>query len=170
MDFLAHGLWGGAVFGRKGKSAFIWAFRWGVAPDLLAFGPAIVAAIVTGHYFDWASYPLDGIPRSSISAWSYHAYHVTHSLVVWSCVATGFWLWKKRFPWVFAASALHILCDIPLHSLNYFPTPYLWPLPTPLHDGIRWANSSFMLTNWGLLAATYLVLLYRYRQARDGME
>ena len=87
MDFLAHGLWGGATFGRKSKSSWRWAFFWGMAPDLFAFGPAILAGIVTGNYFAWASYPLDGIPRSAISAYSYNAYHVTHSLVVWACIA-----------------------------------------------------------------------------------
>jgi len=164
MDFLAHGLWGGIAFGRKNKSSWRWAFRWGIAPDLLAFGPAIVAGILTGDYSSWAEWPLNGIPRSSISAWSYHAYHVTHSLVIWTCIASGLWIWRKQFPRVFAAAALHILCDIPLHSLDYFPTPYLWPLQTPLHDGTRWANSRFMLANYALLAATYLVLAYRLRR------
>lgn len=167
MDFLAHGLWGGATFGRNGKSSWRWAFVWGMAPDMVAFGPAIIAGLMTGNYFDWASYPLDGTPRSSISAWSYHAYHVTHSLVIWTCIASGLWLWRKRFPWVFAASSLHILCDIPLHTVNYFPTPYLWPFPTPLHDGFRWASPRFMLANYALLAATYLVFAFkRYGRSR----
>ena len=164
MDFIAHGLWGGAAFGRKNKLSWRWAFLWGMAPDLIAFGPAIIAGILTGHYFDWASYPPDGIPRSSISAWSYHAYHVTHSLVMWTCIASVVWLWRKRFSWAFAASALHVLCDIPLHSVNYFPTPYLWPLATPLHDGTRWANPRFMLANYALIVATYAIQTYRRKR------
>jgi len=164
MDFLAHGLWGGATFGTKNKSSWRWAFFWGMAPDLFAFGPAILAGIVTGNYFAWASYPLDGIPRSAISAYSYNAYHVTHSLIVWGCVAAAIWLWRKSFSWVYAASMLHILCDIPFHALRYFPTPYLWPLQTPLHDGIPWANPLFMLANYSLIAAMYGI--QRYRRAR----
>lgn len=137
-----------------------------MAPDLLAFGPAILAGIITGDFRSWANYPLDGIPRSPISTYSYNAYHVTHSLIVWTLLAAGLWLWRKRFSWVFAASALHIVCDIPLHALRYFPTPYLWPLHTPLHDGIPWANPRFLLANYSLIAATYLVfavLSYRRR-------
>jgi len=60
-------------------------------------------------------------------------------------IAAAYYFWKRKFPWVFAAAALHILCDIPLHDIQYFPTPYLWPLHTPLHDGIRWANPRVML-------------------------
>ncbi|HET9131383.1 MAG TPA: hypothetical protein VFO86_10570 [Terriglobia bacterium] len=164
MDFLAHGLWGGATFGRKKKSSWKWAFFWGMAPDLFAFGPAILAGIITGNYFAWASYPLDGIPKSGISAYSYNAYHVTHSLIVWAGVTGVIWAWQKRFPWAYAASALHILCDIPFHALRYFPTPYLWPLHTSLHDGIPWANPLFMLANYTLIAATYAI--QRYRRAR----
>jgi hypothetical protein len=132
-----------------------------MAPDLFAFGPAIVAGLLTGDFFSWADYPVNGIPRSSISAYSYNAYHVTHSLVVWTCVAAGVWLWRRKFPWVFAASALHILCDIPLHEIRYFPTPYLWPLPTPFVEGIHWANPLFMLANYVLLVATYRVIAIR---------
>ena len=165
MDVFAHGLWGRAIFGGNSKSSrkklagFL-----GMAPDLFAFGPAIIAGLFTGDYSSWAIWPLDGIPKSSISAWSFYGYHVTHSLVVWCALAAALWFWRKQFPWIFGASALHILCDIPLHTLNYFPTPYLWPLPTPLHNGIHWASSRFMLTNYAFLAATYLFLAFRKRR------
>src|SRR5437764_1452465 len=155
MDFLAHGLWGGAAFGRQNKSAWKWAFFWGMAPDLFAFGPAIVAGIITGDYFGWARYVPEGVIHSKITWYSNHAYAVTHSLVVWSAVASGVWLIQKKFPWVLAAAGLHALCDIPLHTLQYFPTPWLWPLHTPLFNGIHWANPSFMLANYTLLGTTY---------------
>ena len=172
MDVFAHGLWGRAIFGGDGKSSrkrlagFL-----GMAPDVFAFGPAIVAGLIVGDYSSWASWPLDGVPKSTLSAWSYHGYHVTHSLVIWCGIAAGLRLWRGKFPWVFGASALHILCDIPLHTLNYFPTPYLWPLPTPLHDGIRWARPSFMLANYTLIALTYVFLAVRKRsQSRRSQE
>ena len=99
-----------------------------------------------------------GVPLCRISAYSYNAYHVTHSLIVWSYIASGLWLRRRKFSWVFAASAFHILCGIPLHTLRYFPTQYLWPLPTPLHDGIHWANPIFMLVNYFLIVLTYLFI------------
>jgi hypothetical protein len=53
--------------------------------------------------------------------------------------------------WIFGAWALHILCDIPTHSTRYFPTPYLWPFPTPFVNGVPWARAPFMITNYLLL-------------------
>jgi len=163
MDFIAHGLWGGVAFGRKNKRSWGWAFLWGMAPDLIAFGPAMLIGIFTGDYFGWARYPLDGIPKTAASAWSYHGYHVSHSLTIWACIVLALTLWRKQFPWLYAASALHILCDIPVHALRYFPTPYLWPLHTPMHDGTPWANPLFMLVNYVLIVSTY-VALYTYKR------
>jgi len=161
MDFLAHGLWGGAAFGRQRRHSWKWAFFLGMAPDLLAFGPAIIAGIIVGDFISWANWPKNGIPTTSINVYSFFAYHVTHSLVVWATIAFGLWRWKRRFPWAFAASALHILCDIPLHSVRYFPTPYLWPFHTPIHDGTPWANARFMLANYSLISLAYLVFAVR---------
>lgn len=161
MDFLAHGLWSGAIFGRRSKVSWRWAFFWGTAPDLFAFGPAIVAGIITGDNSAWARYVHEGVIHSRITWYSNHAYNVTHSLVVWSVIAVVFWLFQRKVPWVFAPSALHILCDIPLHRIEYFPTPFLWPFNTPLHDGIHWANPGFMLVNYALIVLTYRVIAYR---------
>jgi hypothetical protein len=142
-----------------------------MAPDLLAFGPAIIAGIIMGDFISWANWPRDGIPTSPINVYSFYAYHVTHSLIVWVAIAFGLWRWQKRFPWPYAASALHILCDIPLHSVRYFPTPYLWPLPTPLHNGIPWANGRFMLVNYSLIFLTYLVFtVQNYRRRRSDRD
>jgi len=63
--------------------------------------------------------------------------------------------------WPFGSWGLHILCDIPTHSLRFFPTPYLWPLPTPFYNGHSWGNRTFMLANYAGIALAYLVLAYR---------
>jgi len=166
MDVIAHGLWGGAIFGRRDRLSWRWAFFWGMAPDLFAFLPAIVAGLFTGNYFAWARWLPDGTNVSFITWYSNHAYMVTHSLVVWTGIAAAYYFWKRKFPWVFAAAALHILCDIPLHDIQYFPTPYLWPLHTPLHDGIRWANPRVMLPNYALIIVVYTVRVLWRRRAR----
>ena len=62
---------------------------------------------------------------SIIPAFVYHAYNVTHSLVVWLAVSLIVWRLGKRWPWILGAWALHVLCDIPTHSTRFFPTPYL---------------------------------------------
>jgi membrane-bound metal-dependent hydrolase YbcI (DUF457 family) len=147
MDVIAHGLWGGAFFGRKDKPHWRAAFLLGAAPDVLAFGPFLVTQIGSS---DWVDFP----------RYVHQSYDVTHSLVVWAAVTGLVWLLRKSksFPWIMAAWALHILCDIPLHSTDFFPTPYLWPLSTPLYNGTPWARQTFIIANYTALAVTYFVL------------
>ena len=94
MDILAHGLWGGAVFGQRTKRDWKWAFLSGIAPDVIGFSiPVRYPGI----------YPL--------------LYSSTHSLLVWSLLIAIVWIVKKRPPWFLGAWALHIVCDIFTHPL-----------------------------------------------------
>src|SRR6185436_4595384 len=125
MDTLAHGLWGGAVFGQK-KREWKWAFVLGMAPDLLSFGPFFLTRF--GDIASrWAHRTFEPPDPHIIPAYVYHAYNVTHSLVMWALLFGLVWAWKRRVYWPLAAWALHILCDIPTHSTRFFPTPFLWP-------------------------------------------
>src|SRR5438105_4033459 len=128
MDTLAHGLWGGAAFGRSSRKAFGQAFVLGMAPDLLSFGPAFATWAVTGFP---RRVPGEPPNPADIPHYVYSAYNVTHSLVVWAAAFALVWRWRKKPPVVFLAWPLHILCDIPTHTRRFFPTPFLWPLPTP---------------------------------------
>lgn len=149
MDVVAHGLWGGALFGRKDKPHWRAAFLIGVAPDVLAFGPFLVSQIgSTG----WVAFP----------RYVHQSYDVTHSLVVWAVVTGAVWLFiRKSFVWVMGAWALHILCDIPTHSTDFFPTPYLWPLATPFHNGTPWARPVFLIGNYVAIGLVYAALRWR---------
>jgi hypothetical protein len=144
MDVVAHGLWGGALFGRKNKRQWRWAFLLGVAPDVIAFGPFLVSQIGNSG---WVKFP----------HYVHQSYDLTHSLVVWCVVACVAWFFRKSFPWILGAWALHILCDIPLHSIDFFPTPYLWPFATPLFNGTPWARPAFILGNYLAIVAVYAV-------------
>jgi hypothetical protein len=158
MDVLAHGLWGGALFGRKTAWQWRGAFLLGMAPDLVAFGPFVLTQVFKS---EWKVFP----------PYVYSAYDVTHSLVVWGGAVGVVWLLRKRFPWILCAWGLHIVCDIPLHERSFFPTPYLWPLPTPLVDGVRWAQPAVMIPNYLALAVAYaLMLVVRYRRQRQEFE
>jgi membrane-bound metal-dependent hydrolase YbcI (DUF457 family) len=171
MDTLAHGLWGGAVFGRRDGAQWKAAFVLGMSPDLLSFGPYLLTHLgdVAARWSSHRGGPPD--PRD-IPAYVYGAYDVTHSLVVWgvACAAlaaaarvrrrSGAPAWSV---WPFGAWALHILCDIPTHTARFFPTPFLWPLATPYVDGFSWGRRGFMLANYSALALAYLFLLLRKR-------
>jgi len=170
MDTLAHGLWGGAAFGQREKQ-WKWAFLLGMCPDLFSFGPFFLT-----HLGDigerWSHHRMGPPDPTTIPAYVYHAYNVTHSLVVWSVLMIIAWKVYGRRAWPTAAWGLHILCDIPTHSTRFFPTPYLWPLPTPFYDGSSWGTRHFMLMNYTGLLVVYLVLavMRRYRaQLRRSM-
>ena len=142
MDVVAHGLWGGAFFGRKNKPQWRVAFLLGVAPDVLAFGPFFISQIGSSS---WVTFP----------RYVHQSYDITHSLVVWAAVTCLVWFFRKSFPWIMGAWALHILCDIPFHRLDFFPTPYLWPLSTPFHNGTSWARPIFIVANYTAIVAVY---------------
>ncbi|HVO32540.1 MAG TPA: hypothetical protein VMU17_01415 [Elusimicrobiota bacterium] len=161
MDTLAHGLWGGAAFGQESRRSWTWAFVLGMGPDLFSFGPFFVT-----HLGDigerWMHHRFGPPDPRLIPAYVYHAYNVTHSLVVWSILFAMAWAFLGRRAWPMAAWGLHILCDIPLHSLRFFPTPYLWPFRTPFVNGMPWGRGHFVLWNYAALGLTY-VLLRRIR-------
>jgi len=145
MDVLAHGLWGSVLFGRKNWTWWALSFLVGMAPDLIAFGPYTLSR--PEH---WMQFP----------AYVHQSYNFTHSLVVWACLTGAVWLVRREFPWVLGAWALHILCDIPLHDISFFPTPYLWPLATPFVDGVRWAQPMVMIPNYAALVVAHAVGFY----------
>ena len=162
MDTLAHGLWGGIAFYPQGAKKYAAAFTLGMAPDLLSFGLYHVSNP------GWLSLRLVGKvsgppPLSTLPEFVFHAYNLTHSLLVWVVLFALLWAMLKYPPWVFLAWGFHIVCDIPTHNSAYFPTPYLWPLPTPLVEGISWASQGFMMANYTALLAAYIgvVLLAR---------
>jgi hypothetical protein len=165
MDTLAHGLWGGAAFGQKQKSHYKWAFLLGMCPDLFSFGPFFFTHIPFIIHRWSGQQRMEPPDPATIPAYVYHVYDVTHSLVVWGAIAGILWTLRKKYPWVFTAWALHILCDIPTHSTRFFPTPYLWPFPTPWVNGRPWGQPPFSIINYSLIALTYAGLgLYKVRK------
>lgn len=166
MDTLSHGLWGGVACGRKSRMSFWLAFFLGAAPDLFSFGPLFLGWALSGFPETYKS----GEPPNPalIPALVFQLYNVTHSLLVWLAVFSILYTALKRPPWVFGAWALHILCDIPTHTTRYFPTPYLWPFPTPFVNGFRWSVWWFMLLNYGTLAAAYGWAFFKKRKEIPG--
>lgn len=151
MDFVAHALWSFALFCRT-KDKWLAAF-FGVLPDFLSFGPHFAASALNGFEF--------GKPElSSIPEYVFIAYNVTHSLVIFAIVLGLVYLFTKKIFLPLFAWALHILIDIPTHTTDFFPTPYLWPLPTPYINGFSWGNKYFMLLNYTALILVYLFYVF----------
>lgn len=150
VDVLAHGLWGGALFGHRNEWEWRGAFLLGAAPDVIAFGPFLISQLGSSN---WVEFP----------PYVHQTYNVTHSLVVWAALTAGVWLFRKKFPWILCAWGLHILCDIPLHEITFFPTPYLWPFRTYLVNGVRWAQFWLIISNYAALTLTYAIWMSRGR-------
>jgi hypothetical protein len=148
VDVLAHGLWGGVLFGRKNEWQWRGAFLLGTAPDVIAFGPFLISQVGSSS---WGEFP----------PYVHQTYNVTHSLVVWAAMTATVWLFRRKFPWILCAWGLHILCDIPLHEITFFPTPYLWPFRTHLVNGVRWAQFWLIIPNYVALALTYAIWMSR---------
>lgn len=177
MDVISHGLWAGAAASGAGKvktrSQFSEAFLWGMLPDLFAFGvPTMIFAFrfLSGQSATFIPmHDQFGGSSSDVMNMAHSLYSFSHSLFV---VAAAFLLiilfrriilrikWKRAFPSLMIGWPLHILMDIPTHSLEYFPTPFLWPFSDYRFDGISWANIYFLSLNLCVLAAVYLLLYY----------
>lgn len=154
MDILSHGLWGGIAFGRENRKLFWWAFIIGILPDLLSFGiftSMRVLGLTSG--IDWSNGPP---PDSSIPAYVHMLYNITHSLLIFALVFLIVWIVLKKPFLPLLAWGLHILMDIPTHSLAFFPTPFLWPLFSTRVNGIPWTHPLILIPDIVLLVILYV--------------
>ena len=108
MDVVAHGLWGGALFYRQGRKQFFAAALLGMAPDLLSFGvfhvthPGWITERLLGN--------ISGPPAlASLPPYVFHAYNVTHSVVMWTVGFALLWALIKKPPWPFTLELLRRL-------------------------------------------------------------
>ncbi len=153
MDIISHGLYGGVAFGRNSKISYWKAFFFGVAPDLSSFGILFalsILSIASGPDFS------DGPPDpASIPQYVHSLYNVTHSLIVAFTVIGMVWLVRGKPLLELFAWPLHIMVDIPTHSSDFFPTPFLWPISNFHVDGISWGMPYIFISNIALLIVLY---------------
>lgn len=165
MDILSHGLWGGVIAGRRNKKNFIWAFLFGIAPDLFSFGiftGMTILGLASGP--DWSA----GVPlESDIPQYVHHLYDFTHSAVVFLVFFLIVWAVRRRPFWPMTAWFLHIALDFPTHTAKFFPTPILWPFVDVRFSGIPWSHPIIFIPNVVLLVLVYVwvyVILPRKRR------
>lgn len=154
MDFISHALWGGIAFGRSGKKLFIISAIISIMPDILS----------EGIMFTLAFLGLPGMPDvtggthpdiTEFPAYAQFFYNSTHSLVFAAIIIIVICLIRRKIIWVLLAWPMHILIDIPTHSLNLFPTPFLYPLSDYRFNGIPWDHPYVLIPN-----ILFLVYLY----------
>ena len=162
MDIFAHTLWTAAgargtnaTLKKKGSSSRIhvgWAAFWGVVPDFFAF----TLPFFIGMY----AVLFRGIPLREFSHHTYisgidlggYLYQYSHSLVIFAVTFIAVWAICRRPRWEMLGWALHILIDIPSHSIEFFPTPFLFPLSDYRFPyGVSWASFWYMVINYSAL-------------------
>ena len=173
MDFFSHAFWTIILYkvtGERTKRRFnLWlAAFWGVFPDLFAFGiPALWFAV---NLVSDKIESLESVNFSPIFNLTMRLYSASHSLVVFtlaSAILAIFILINRRFsitprlrqiPWEFGAWLLHILIEITTHSLQFYATPFLWPLSNLRIDGLSWRDPWFLAIDYSLMIIVYFIV------------
>ena len=155
MDTLSHALWGKGLFGYR---KYRWySFFFGALPDLFSFGIYFI------HSIFFSSSPVMGRPtRSEIPEWVYSLYDISHSMVIASIIIFIVYKINKEFAFPMLAWPAHIILDFFTHSIEFFPTPILWPISDFKFDGIPWSNPIIFFTNVLLI---FLLFIYRRKKA-----
>lgn len=73
--------------------------------------------------------------------------NMTHSLLIFFIIFSAIWVVRGIPFYPLLAWAFHIIIDIPTHSLELFPTPFLWPVSDFRFDGIGWDSAIVMIPN-----------------------
>lgn len=150
IDTLSHALWGRGLFGYRGNPKL--ALFWGAFPDLLAFGPFFCLRLFTGK-MGFTKPPVSIIPD-----YVFPLYDFSHSFIT-ACIFIGLIsFFRKEFAFFMLGWPFHILLDFPFHSIEYFPTKFIWPISDYTLDGIPWNQPAVWLPN---LAGIGVLFLWR---------
>jgi|WetSurMetagenome_2_1015567.scaffolds.fasta_scaffold181981_2 hypothetical protein len=160
MDVISHALWSNLIFKEANTPDQVLAIALGTAPDLLAFGPMMAVQLIRKQRKQWKKVDESNYQEiaSAIPNWVYRIYDVTHSIPVWLVGFLVWWFLAGRIPWPAFAWLIHILVDIPTHTIKFFPTPFLWPFSGYRFGGISWGERWFMRLNYASIAAMYIVI------------
>ena len=180
MDIFAHALWTSAgakklneIEEKKGKPkiSITWSAFWGIFPDLFAFSIPTVLTLYTLLVGTTTFQQLIARgphlqPENQVFDLAHNLYQYSHSLIIFIVVFGLVWLIFKRPRLEMLGWLLHILIDIPSHSINFFPTPFLFPLSNyHFPYGIAWSNQLFMLFNYLALLIVFIYFLLRKKKS-----
>lgn len=151
MDIFSHWLWWWLVTWRKHKKQFYASFIIWMLPDLIPFWILFVLTFLwIVNLPAWQQNNVSWIPW-----YIFFLYAVTHSLIIFAIVFFVTFLILKKFYLPFIARFLHIIIDIPTHSLKFFPTPFLWPICDFKIDWIPWSNPKILISDLIILFILY---------------
>ena len=85
-------------------------------------------------------------------------YNISHSAIIFLIVFGVVFLILRRPLWELGGWFIHILLDIPTHSYQFYPTPFLWPLSGWKFDGFSWGTPWFLILNYSAIIIAYWLL------------
>ena len=150
MDIIAHSIWTYVLFHKTSYLALALIFS--LIPDLSSWGIFTIYLIFTGKKMD---------PKNikHIPFWVFTLYGITHSIFIFSLAFFLLMSITQAVPLYMLAWLIHITIDIPTHSRDFLPTPFLWPVSNWKFPGISWAHKYVMITNYiALSIALFLTL------------
>lgn len=156
MDFFAHVAWSYLFFHKTKKPWY--AILFGILPDTFSWLFFTIYLLFKGQTFMQAA--------GSIPEWVFALYNITHSLFTFLFVLLIVYMIWRTIPIYIWAWPIHILIDIPTHSRDFLPTPFLWPVSEWVFPGISWGTPWFMFTNWGLITFLMVTLFIIRKQKK----
>lgn len=131
-------------------------------PDLSSFGAYMVQRLWNGTF-------QAGAPAlAEIPAYVHWNYNMTHSLVIASAVGLLLYFFCRPCFLPFLAWPLHILCDIPTHGIEFFATPFLWPIADYRFDGWSFGRYRWMIpAYWTVIFLLFAVRLFLRREKTE---
>jgi len=159
VDVLSHALWSFIAFRKKAEKWDIKrAVFFGILPDLFSWTIYLFYLLINGFKVIGKP-PLENVPE-----WVFTLYGITHSLIIFGFVVLILFIIKRKVPVYIFAWALHILIDIPTHSREILPTPFLWPISGWQFPGVSWGTPWLFALNWGLLIGILVYIALKRRK------
>ena len=155
MDTLSHALYGKGLFGYK---KYRWySFFFGIIPDIFSFGIYFIYLIV------FSEFEFGRPSREELPYWVYDLYDISHSMVTALVFIAIAYKINKDFAWPMLAWPMHIIVDFFTHSIEFFPTPILWPISDYRFDGVPWSNPYVLVINFVLI---FVIFIYRRKNKK----
>ncbi len=181
MDIISHGFWAGMAYkagyrnnspqNQKKTNFFLFIF-WSIFPDVISFGLLFLwfAILVIGSGFNFSvlsnyTRSMDATeppaPFMPIFQLTSTIYNASHSAIVFLMVFFLFFFFLKTPSWTLLGWLLHILIDIPTHSYQFYPTPFLWPVSGFKVHGFSWGTPWFLILNYSAIILVYFLFWRR---------
>ena len=141
MDTFAHAAWTYIIF--SSTDSPLLAVLFGVMPDLLSWTIYLFYSIFTKGFSSFKRPNVLKVPK-----WMDFLYGITHSIFIFAATVLIVFLVTGSIPIFLWAWIIHIVIDIPMHSRDFLPTPFLWPFSDWKFPGFSWGQKWFVIANW----------------------